>query len=130
MTAADHREIILTARGWATGITPRPVHSAWVRQVQGGVGIYLPCGPDTRVRYVGSAVRPHDPRGIASRILEHPFQKRVGWGHIWVVHLWQDTPAAVARAIEGQLIDRFDPRDNRKRHAPEIVPLRRVALSA
>ena len=125
MTPATYREVARLARGWARGLYPHPIPAHDIRRIRVGVGIYMACRADGYLLYVGSATRPEDPHGVASRIYEHHAARRARWRQVWVLPLHDDTPAEIVLAIEGQIIDLLQPPQNQRRHAPRNVPLRR-----
>lgn len=125
MNAARYREAAALAANWIRGLYPRAISIERLPRARVPVGIYIPCGPDGRVRYVGSAVRPGTSNGLACRVNEHSLRRRGTWRYVWVIPLWDDTPREVVRAIEGQIIDFLGlPADNRARHLPRHIPHR------
>lgn len=126
MNSQKYRQVAGLARGWARGLDPRPIPAALVPRIRAGVGLYFGCCPDGQLNYIGSAARPNDPRGIAKRIRQHPLSRRAKWWSVWVLPFHDDTPGDVVLAIEGQAIELLKPPANRKRHAPKIIPIRKV----
>lgn len=101
---------------------PSPVPMNDVSRMRMAVGIYFGCNLDGQLDYVGSVVRPENPRACWARMREHKSEKGKLWPRLWVLPLKDTTPEWVVRAIEGQLIDLFQPPGNVKAHPPRFIP--------
>jgi hypothetical protein len=107
--------------GWVRGLVTRPVLLERLQRIRVGVGVYLACGSDGSLCYVGSAVRPNAVHGLAARVFEHPLTRRARWREAWILPFREDTPRKVVHAVEGQIIELLRPPDNRVRHLPRWV---------
>jgi hypothetical protein len=116
-----YRDAAELGAGWVRGLVTRPVLLERLPAIRVGVGVYLACGPDGSLCYVGSAVRPHAVHGVADRVFEHPLTRRARWREAWIIPLREDTPREVVHAVEGGIIELFRPPDNRVRHLPTWV---------
>lgn len=125
MNLSRYAAIRAIAADWARSDTlPYPLRATALRQLQIGVGIYIACRSDMQVRYVGSAARPGHANGIAERIFAHPADRRGRWWWFWILPLLNNTPVAIVRGIEGQVIDLLHPIENARRHRLTLIPPR------
>jgi hypothetical protein len=76
-----------------------------------GPAVYVACGADNGVAYVGSTVS-----GTLGRISTHLREpvKAERWRILWVVGLRADTPELAVRRIEGRVGDWLAPVGNRR----------------
>lgn len=72
----------------------------------GGVGVYVACGADMRVSYVGSVRRPTNPTGLVDRIEEHRNkdpERRQAWRYVWFVPMHARASLAEVRRAETRI---------------------------
>ncbi|UQN06505.1 hypothetical protein [Deinococcus sp. QL22] len=122
MNAERYNTAVSLAGGHLRLRHPKPVLMDEVSRMRMSVGIYFGCSIDGRLDYVGSVARPEDPKACWSRMREHKSQKGKLWPWLWVLPLKDTTPKWIVRAIEGQLIDLFQPPGNEKHHPPRFIP--------
>jgi hypothetical protein len=113
------------ARGWGREALSEAIPGWKVAELPVSTGIYITCGFDQLVRYVGSAHRPGVTHGVYRRITEHPVPWQLQWEWFWIIPLKNETPLDLVRAIEGQVIDLLNPPMNRKRHPLKFIPVYR-----
>jgi hypothetical protein len=116
-----YRDAAELGAAWVRGLVTRPVLLERLPAIRVGVGVYLACGSDGSLCYVGSAVRPNAVHGLADRVFEHPLTRRAHWREAWILPFWDDTPRKVVQAVEGGIIELFRPPDNCIRHLPSWV---------
>ena len=126
MNSTSYHRAAQLSGDWARGLYPHPIPMYSINSLHVCVGIYFACRADGILLYVGSAVRPKSRYGIADRIHEHQMHRRGCWRLIWVLPLHDDTPAPTVHLIEGQIIDLFNPPQNRRRHIPAVMPRRGI----
>lgn len=124
MNLHHYRVALQIAGDWARGACSSSIRALDIPRIRASVGIYFGCRSDGRLLYIGSAVRPLNPHGVAHRILEHPLKVRERWWYVWVLPLYDDTPPTIVRAIEGQIIDCLSPPLNIRRHHAQSIPPR------
>jgi hypothetical protein len=83
----------------------------------GGVGVYVACGFDMEVSYVGSVHRPKNPKGLADRIEEHRKrdpERQHAWRYVWFVPMHKGASLAEVRRAEVRIGALLRPRLNKR----------------
>ena len=130
MTEDLYNECRRLAGDWAMEATPTPIRTCDMPGVRLEAGIYINCGSDMDPLYVGSALRPGNPVGVAHRIGEHSRGRQGTWYYTWLIALNPEAGLSTVHAIEGRVIVRLRPPQNTLRHRELYVPRRSVARSA
>src|ERR671937_718642 len=87
LTTTLYRELARTTVPWCTGLYSRPFTVGDVARVRGSVGVYIACGHDGTVRYVGMVSRSGQPHAIGTRVGEHLRTGRRAWELVWIIPL-------------------------------------------